>query len=423
MGDVKRISTEAGMIPEDWDTCTLGDAFTKIEAGVSVNSNERIASEFFVLKTSAVRNGIVDVREAKPVIATDYHRLKCPLQKRSIVISRMNTPDLVGAVGYNDEDHKNVFLPDRLWQITEDKESRYDFQWLSYLLNLQRFRNAVRSTATGTSNSMKNISKDRLREIVIPVPDIEEQRTISAAIADIDSLIASLYELVQKKQMIRNGAVQKLISEEAVIGGVENTQLEYRIGSIGDFFSGLIGKSKKDFGHGSSDYITFLNVLSNTIVDIHILENVDVAESERQNQVQYGDLLFNTSSETPEEVGMCAVFLDKDKKPYLNSFCFGFRLKNASRIDPLFVAYYFNSGEGRNIMKILAQGATRYNLSKSSFEETHVFFPKYDRQVEIAQVLLDMDNEIATLKDKLKKYEKIKAGMMDELLTGKIRLV
>ena len=85
--------TEIGVIPEDWDIGALKEAFPKLDAGVSVNSDESAYSDYFVLKTSAVRNGIVNAKEAKPVVRADYSRLKCPLKKGSIIISRMMTSD------------------------------------------------------------------------------------------------------------------------------------------------------------------------------------------------------------------------------------------------------------------------------------------------------------------------------------------
>ena len=92
--------SEVGIIPEDWGVTTLRAAFPKLEAGVSVNSDNMTSSQYHVLKTSAVHNGIFDPAEIKPVIKADYSRLKCPLVQGSIIISRMNTPTLVGECGY-----------------------------------------------------------------------------------------------------------------------------------------------------------------------------------------------------------------------------------------------------------------------------------------------------------------------------------
>ena len=412
--------TEIGSIPEEWDVTSLSDAFQNLEAGVSVNSDERQNADFFVLKTSAISDGLINIDEAKPVVKKKYARLKCPVKKGSIIISRMNTPQLVGACGYVAEDAKGYFLPDRLWQVINSKPEKYDFRWLNYLLNQYRYKNAIHAVATGTSNSMKNISKERLLEIRIPRPSIEEQKFIVKAISDIEALIYDLEKLIKKKQNIFTGTMQSLLSGKIRIS--DSLWEKYVIGDIGDFYSGLTGKQKDDFGKGNARYITFLNVLNNTVIDISKLESVQVNEDEYQNEVLKGDLFFNTSSETPEEVGMCAVLMDSIRNTYLNSFCFGFRLKT-KKVYALFFSYYFNSQEGRKIMRVLAQGATRFNLSKDYFSQTEIELPPYEDQVEIAQTLADMEGDILSLEKKCLKYKAIKQGMMEELLTGKVRLV
>lgn len=412
--------TEIGSIPEEWDVTSLSDAFQNLEAGVSVNSDERQNADFFVLKTSAISDGLINIDEAKPVVKKEYARLKCPVKKGSIIISRMNTPQLVGACGYVAEDAKGYFLPDRLWQVINSKPEKYDFRWLNYLLNQYRYKNAIHAVATGTSNSMKNISKERFLEIRIPRPSIEEQKFIVKAISDIEALIYDLEKLIKKKQNIFTGTMQSLLSGKIRIS--DSLWEKYVIGDIGDFYSGLTGKQKDDFGKGNARYITFLNVLNNTVIDISKLESVQVNEDEYQNEVLKGDLFFNTSSETPEEVGMCAVLMDSIRNTYLNSFCFGFRLKT-KKVYALFFSYYFNSQEGRKIMRVLAQGATRFNLSKDYFSQTEIELPPYEDQVEIAQTLADMEGDILSLEKKCLKYKAIKQGMMEELLTGKVRLV
>lgn len=383
--------TEIGSILEEWDVTSLSDAFQNLEAGVSVNSDERQNADFFVLKTSAISDGLINIDEAKPVVKKEYARLKCPVKKGSIIISRMNTPQLVGACGYVAEDAKGYFLPDRLWQVINSKPEKYDFRWLNYLLNQYRYKNAIHAVATGTSNSMKNISKERLLEIRIPRPSIEEQKFIVKAISDIEALIYDLEKLIKKKQNIFTGTMQSLLSGKIRIS--DSLWEKYVIGDIGDFYSGLTGKQKDDFGKGNARYITFLNVLNNTVIDISKLESVQVNEDEYQNEVLKGDLFFNTSSETPEEVGMCAVLMDSIRNTYLNSFCFGFRLKT-KKVYALFFSYYFNSQEGRKIMRVLAQGATRFNLSKDYFSQTEIELPPYEDQVEIAQTLADMEGDI-----------------------------
>lgn len=293
-------------------------------------------------------------------------------------------------------------------------------KFLGYYLNSAYFHNQLIPFIVGTKVS--SISRSSISQTCLIVPKIGEQKKIAEALADIDSLICLSKKLITKKKAIKQGAMQELLTGKTRLPGFTGAWYKKYIGKIGEFYGGLTGKNKNDFGHGSCRYITFMNVLSNPAIDISKLEKVDVKKGEIQNKVQYGDLFFNTSSETPEEVGMCSVLLAELENTYLNSFCFGFRLTD-DNYNPLFLSYLFNSNIGRKIMSKLAQGATRYNLSKSAFSETIIKVPDKDEQDAIANVLSDMDNEINALEQKLEKYRQIKQGMMEQLLTGKIRLI
>ncbi|WP_174518808.1 restriction endonuclease subunit S, partial [Pseudomonas syringae group genomosp. 3] len=129
-----------------------------------------------------------------------------------------------------------------------------------------------------------------------------------------------------------------------------------------------------------------------------------------------------TLSETPEEVGFCSVLLEEIQNLYLNSFCFGFRFNTAAKVNGLFFAYWFRSKAGRAAMSVLAQGATRYNIAKSAFMQLEIPQPLEEEQTAIATVLSDMGDELATLKVRREKTLQLKQGMMQELLTGRIRL-
>lgn len=209
--------------------------------------------------------------------------------------------------------------------------------------------------------------------------------------------------------------------KQTEIGVIPDDWCSKKLGHIGKTIGGLTGKTKSDFGRGNSKYITFLNVLMNIKIDISILENVLIKPIEHQNSFTKGDLFFNTSSETPKEVGMCAILLDEIERIYLNSFCFGFRLTEVD-IDGLFLCYLINSDIGRNIFESIAQGATRYNLSKTNFSNIEFSFPPLPEQQKIAEALSDTDELIQTLKKLIAKKKDIKQGAMQELLSGKRRL-
>ena len=199
-------------------------------------------------------------------------------------------------------------------------------------------------------------------------------------------------------------------------------RIQTEIGLLGNTFTGLSGKTKVDFGHGDAQYITFLNVLTHPTIDPTIFERVNVKPNEKQNLCKKGDLFFNTSSETPEEVGMCSCLNVNVPRLYLNSFCFGFRLKEDASADSQYLAYFFRGKEGRQIMTMLAQGATRYNLSKENFMRTSIELPPKPEQERIAAALTSIDSLIDNLERTIQKKKNIREGAMEELLSGKRRL-
>jgi len=208
--------SEIGVIPEDWDTRPLSELMDKLEAGISVNSVEEANKEYgheqSVLKTSSVFGGEFFPNECKKIISKDIHRAKLNPQKDTIVISRMNTPALVGECGYVGEDYKNLFLPDRLWLTRFKKDSLIDVRWLAYILSYGTFNKAIKDTATGTSSSMKNIAKDSFLQITIPYPHKEEQRAIATVLSDMDRAIAALETRLAKTQALKQGMMQALLT-------------------------------------------------------------------------------------------------------------------------------------------------------------------------------------------------------------------
>ena len=149
-----------------------------------------------------------------------------------------------------------------------------------------------------------------------------------------------------------------------------------KLGEIGSTYTGLAGKTKEDFGHGSGRFVTYMNVFTNTVSDAAAVEPIEIDNA--QNEVKYGDVFFTTSSETPEEVGMSSIWLETRENTYLNSFCFGFR--PTERFDPYYLAYMLRSNDIRKKIIFLAQGISRYNISKSKMMNIEIPVAKEDEQ-------------------------------------------
>ena len=226
----------------------------------------------------------------------------------------------------------------------------------------------------GNSKDTQTLRYERFAEIEATVPpSIEEQRIISACLGSIESLIT----LHQRKCQYR-GLYGYLSWEQR------------KLGNCGTTYGGLTGKTKEDFGHGNARFIPYTNVFDNPLTDTKRLEAVEIDSS--QNKVAYGDVFFTVSSETPDEVGMSSVWLSDQEDVYLNSFCFGYR--QDSTFAPHYLAYMLRSSSVRSDLTLLAQGISRFNISKNKVMELSVPVPSAIEQKQIGQYFASLDNLI-----------------------------
>ena len=293
-------------------------------------------------------------------------------------------------------------------------------RYLGYYLNSKAYHDQLLPHIQGTKIS--SISKRALAQTHICYPsDKKEQHAIASYFTSLDVLIQSTTKKIESLKKVKAASLQSMFPHEGEtmprvrFKGFEGEWEMVLVGNLGTTYSGLSGKTKDDFGSGEARFITFLNVLTNAKIDTTILEAVNVSDGEHQNEVKKGDLLFNTSSETPEEVGMCAVMDEDISDVYLNSFCFGFRVTDVN-VDPTFIAYLMRSHVGRRIMSILAQGATRYNLSKNNFCNAELFLPKTKKEQSlISNYFVSLDSQIALQTQRLEKLKQIKSACLDNM--------
>ncbi|UVR67577.1 restriction endonuclease subunit S [Bacteroides faecis] len=267
-----------------------------------------------------------------------------------------------------------------------------DGGFFAYQLNGARKKDIAR-VAQGVS--VVHLYGENLKHIRVYHPVIEEQKKITRLLSLIDERIAT-----------QNKVIEKL---ESLIKGLNNS-LYYRYGDgirtsfagLGYSYSGLSGKSAMDFGKGKP-FITYLNVYSNNVVNDNDYQYVQIDEGEKQNVVQYGDVLFTLSSETPEEVGIGSVYLGQDEV-YLNSFCFGIHIVNEELAYSPYISYYVSSTPFRKFIYPFAQGSTRFNLCKADFEKACITLPSLDNQKRIHSVLNSVAMKISTERAMLEQY-------------------
>ncbi|MFT9030751.1 MAG: restriction endonuclease subunit S [Leuconostoc pseudomesenteroides] len=190
-----------------------------------------------------------------------------------------------------------------------------------------------------------------------------------------------------------------------------------KLGDIGNTFTGLTGKTKKDFGHGDAKFVTYLNVFQNEIATLEQLDSVEI--DEQQNKVKKGDVFFTTSSETPEEVGMSSVWTYDIKNIYLNSFTFGYR--PIMKLDLKYLASMLRSPSIRKEIIFLAQGISRYNISKTKMMEIKVPVPNISEQKKIGAFFKQLDNTIVQNGRKIDLLKQLKQAYLQQIFSQKLR--
>ncbi|WP_417558585.1 restriction endonuclease subunit S [Mesoflavibacter zeaxanthinifaciens] len=410
--------TELGLIPEEWKLFKVNDllelltdydangSFSSVAENVKVYDSENFA--WYVRSTDLEKKS--SLNNVRYVDEESYRFLKkTPLFGGELLFLKRGD---IGRVYLFEMRTKYATVAPNLYLLKLNQKTLP--QYLFYYFTSDVGQSQLKSK--NASSTLGALYKDDVKAINVPLPPLPEQKAIAQVLSDTDSLIQTLEQKLTKKSAIKQGAMQQLLmpKEEWVVR---------KLGEIGKTFGGLSGKSKPDFSNGNSKYIPFMNIMSNPVIDTTYLDSVFIKKNEIQNKAIKGDLFFNGSSETPEEVGLCSVLLENIPNLYLNSFCFGFRLFNQEEFNGLYLSYFFRSDEGRKLFYSLAQGATRYNLSKANFLKLEFSIPNPKEQTRIATILSDMDLEIAQLEQKLDKYILLKQGLMQELLTGRIRLI
>lgn len=276
----------------------------------------------------------------------------------------------------------NVYMDNRPavfggFVIRGKKKAEYNPMFFRYLLASPYARKKIIPMGAGAQHF--NIGQDGLSKVKLHFPILQEQQKIAALLRLIDERIATQNKIIEKYESLIQAMCDNLIEREI-------QQVTLSFSDFGQSYSGLSGKNAEDFGEGYP-FITYMNVYQNQIIDSTDVGLVKINETEQQSVVHYGDILLTLSSETPEEVGMGAVYLGETYPLYLNSFCFGIHITDEAKIYPPFLAYYVSSQSFRKAVYPLAQGSTRFNLQKSDFMKKHFSFPMIEKQRKIYSIL------------------------------------
>ena len=281
---------------------------------------------------------------------------------------------------------------------------------------LLQFLNGKSWSSLEGSTLKRLYNKDLLNaEIAIPSPD--EQHQIGSTFARLDDIITLHQRKYDKLAQLKKSMLDKMFPKpgerfpEIRFAGFTDPWEQRKLGNCGTTYGGLSGKTKEDFGHGNARFVPYTNVFDNPLTDTKRLETVEIDSS--QNKVAYGDTFFTVSSETPDEVGMSSVWLSDQDDVYLNSFCFGYR--QDSTFDPHYLAYMLRSSSIRSDLTLLAQGISRFNISKNKVMELSVPVPSVAEQKQIGQYFARLDSLITLHQRKLELLRNTKKSLLDRM--------
>lgn len=397
---------------EDWEQRKLGDMGSTFN-GLSGKTKDDFGhgEAKFITYMNVFSNPIADLTMTESI---EIDKKQKSVKAGDVFFTTSSeTPDEVGMSSVMPEDADNIYLNSFCFGYRPTE--KFNLNYLAYVLRADSFRKEMTFLAQGISRY--NISKNKVMEVCIPVPTIEEQTKVGRYFRNLDHLITLHHRKYEKLKYIKKSMLEKMFPKngsnvpEIRFKGFTDAWEQRKLGEVGKTYSGLSGKTKDDFGHGEAKFVTYMNVFLNSVCLPNMTEAVEI--DDKQNKVLFGDVLFTTSSETPEEVGMSSVWLENAENIYLNSFCFGYR--PTKEFNPYYLAYMLRSPSIREKITFLAQGISRYNISKNKMMDIEIPIPSIVEQKQIGEHFKTLDNLITLHQRKLEKLEQIKQAMLHKM--------
>ncbi|MDR2271291.1 MAG: restriction endonuclease subunit S [Sphingobacterium sp.] len=413
--------TEIGLLPEDWTVKIIAELITEISMG-PFGSDIKVSN--FVNKGVPVLNGynISDIRlksrHSNFVTTEKAKSLKKAIAKRGdVVVTHRGT---IGQIAYipNNSDYKEYVISQSQFRFSlNQKKAKPEF--LVYFFHSSKGQQIIEETKGHTGVPAIAQATTTFKKIAVPLPPLPEQEAIAEALSDADVWIESLEQLIAKKRLIKQGAMQELLTAKE----------DWEVKKLGD----LTKIFTKQTGFDYSAYIKPSLVRIKTDETIPFIQNKDfknkwinlntdyfIPKSIAQN---FSKILLDEKSllvSISGSVGNVGVY-DLPDLAFIGGAVAILKFKNPLLID--WVSVYLQSDAGQTKLLNNVKSGSHQNLILDDIRKIEILFPSYAEQTRIATILSDMDAELEALAAQLEKARKIKHGMMQELLTGKIRLV
>lgn len=409
--------TEAGVIPEDWDAKPFGLVLSKGRLGGNY-ANQDAEAELPLMKMGNIARGKFDLSKVQfirpGVLPDSAHRLVYG----DVLFNTRNTLDLVGKVAIWRDEIPVAYYNSNLMRLEFDSDQICSNEYANYSLNTESAISRLRGLATGTTSVAAIYTRDLLK-LQILVPPLPEQRSIAQALSDVDALLATLEKMIAKKRDLKLAAMQQLLTGEKRLPGFSGEWKILQAREIGTFKGGS-GFPLRAQGETDGEYPFFKVSDMNNEGNETFMTAANHYVSGR-TRLQLGAAAFPADSIVFAKVG-AAVFLER-KRILGQASCIDNNMAafilDKSRVD---VGYIHALLLSKKLSALVATTALPA-LNAKQLGEMSLAVPPLPEQLAIATVLSEMDAELSTLEARREKTHNIKQAMMQELLTGKTRLV
>lgn len=389
-------------IPKRWRQVEVGEVIESIAAGVSVNAEDvPVASEaeIGVLKTSCVTTGIFRAVENKKVVPEEVSRVATPVCAGTIIVSRMNTPALVGASAYVPTSHGNLYLPDRLWQVHVGAGT--SAKWLSHALATPSIRRKLQSVASGTSGSMKNLSQEAFRSLAVRLPPEDEQRRIAAVARTMDSFLSIHNNLLRCKVRVLDDLRNRMLG-----GPARATRVQ-----LGKVTRECIARNRGKWNQDSVMAVTkefgLCPMRTGTIAS-----NISRYKIVPSDAFAYNPMRLNIGS-----IARSGFSHDVLVSPdYVVFEC------DEKRLLPAYLDHLRHTRQWSSFFTRAGAGGVRVRIYYDDLSQFKVGLPPVNEQKKIVRLLDTAQREVELLQRQGGALERQKRGLMQKLLTGQWRL-
>lgn len=387
-----------------WETATIGD-FLDFKNGLNKGKEffgygTPIVNYTDVYKKRALKKS--DVRGRVSLTREEIQRFDA--RKNDVFFTRTSeTPEEVGISSVLLEDIDDCVFSGFVLR-GRPKNDMFVPEYCKYCFTTEAVRSAIVTGCTYTTRALTN--GKQLSAIEIEVPPKPEQKAIAQSLTEIDELISSLEKLITKKKAIKQGAMQELLTGKRRLPGFSGEWKEYHLSGICQLINGRAYSQDELLSSGKYRVLRLGNLFTNGhwyYSDLELPEKQYCAK---------GDLIYAWSATFGPHIW-------QGEKVIYHYHIWKVRLNALACME---YVYHYLSADVQTLMAEL-QGGTMAHLTKETMEKRMITIPEYDEQIAIAEILTTMDSEIEALEKKLTKYRQIKQGMMQQLLTGKIRLV